>query len=155
MNKLNLIILFLFYFSFNVAKASDINIEVSPSENILLKNADWINAKGSFYPGSTPMNVYSHKTKQELQLFYEDLYIPKASLKSRLPKNCSHLSVASNSFCKSEATEGNHLTVTYISVFALKQKNLIRVRTVFLIGKKQDLSVIVPVQRAPAGKVVN
>ena len=153
MNKLNLIYLVLVLLIIKPAIALEISIEVSPSQNIILESDDWINAKGSFYPGATPMNVYSHKTKQELQLFYEDLYIPKATLQSRLPKNCSHLNSTSNAFCKSESKEENNQTVSYTSVFPLKQKNLVRVRTVFLIGKKQDLSAIMPIQRVPATKV--
>ena len=155
MNKFNLICLILVLLIIKPALASEISIEVSPSQNIILESSDWISANGSFYPGATPMNIYSHKTKQELQLFFEDLYIPKDTLKSRLPKNCSHLNSDSNTFCKSESKEENKQNISYTSVFPLKQKNLVRVRTVFLVGKKQDLSAIIPVQRAPAGKVSN
>lgn len=154
MNKFNLLSLILAFFFFSTASAADFVIEVSQSESISLNDGSWISASGALYPGTTPINVYSHKSKQELQVFFEDLYIPKALLKSRLPKACSNLTESSPSACKSESAEGKNFSVSYTSVFPLKQKNLVRVRTVFLFGKKQDTAAIVPKQRAPAGKVV-
>ena len=152
MSTLNLSALLFMFFYISTSFANDFLIEVSQSQNITLKNDSWVQASGSFYPGDTVVNVYSHKNKQELQVFFEDLYIPKALLQDKLPKSCANLTEKSKSFCKSEKTEGKNVSVTYTSVFPLKQKNLIRVRSVFLIGKKQDLSKIIPVDRSPASK---
>ena len=154
MSTLNLSTVLFIFFYLSASLANNFLVEVSPTENIELSNESWIKANGAFYPGDTVVNVYSHKSKQELQVFYEDLYIPKALLKSQLPANCTNLTETSKSFCKTQKAEGKNISVTYTSVFPLKQKNLIRVRSVFLIGKKQDLSKIIPVSRAPAGKAV-
>jgi hypothetical protein len=140
-SKILLSSVFLFSFS---SYAKNYSVKVSEKNNLQLSSQDWVEAKGSFIPGATPMNIYSHKKKKEHHLFYEDLFIPKAALKDRLPKDCLKLVESFESSCVSEKSSADGTTsVNVTSVFKLSVPDVVKVRTVVVNGKKADVKRIV------------
>lgn len=140
-SKILFSLVFLFSFS---SYAKNYSVKVSEKNNLQLSSQDWVQAKGSFIPGATPMNIYSHKKKKEHHVFYEDLFIPKAALKDRLPKDCLKLAESFETFCISEKpVTGGMTSVNVTSVFKLPVSNVVKVRTVVVNGKKADVQRIV------------
>lgn len=127
--------------SFAYAKTH--NLEVSNTKKFVFDESTWSKGTGSFIPNTTKLNIFSHKKKKEFQVLYEDLFIPKVELKNRLPKECSNL-VAESGFgqltCKYYgSTPKDKHSVQYTTVFKVSKKNIVKVRTVYIIGKKPDV----------------
>jgi hypothetical protein len=158
MNLLKIIsILFMFFMS-SFTFAKDFSVKLSQKHKLVLEKNNWTMASGAFYPGSTAMNIYSHNAKKEHQVFFEDIYIPRIALKDRLPANCLELinSKKAADFCKTESAVSNsNFSVSITSLFKVSKSNVVKVRTVYIHGKKNDVDLLVNKargQRFPASK---
>jgi hypothetical protein len=126
----------------SIAYSKNHNLTISSSQSISLKQTDWVQGSGSFIPNTTPINIFSHKKKKEFQILYEDLYIPRSSLKERLPKECLSLAEfeKDTEACKFLGTASpNSYAINFISINNLSAKNIVKVRTVYIVGKKEDV----------------
>jgi hypothetical protein len=148
----------LFLLSLNVF-AKNFSVQVTPEHEIYLSKSSWVKGSGSFFPGAMPMNVYSHKKQKEYHVFIENLFIPKATLKDRLPKECLHLAdkQPEQIFCQYEpqATEGSY-AVALTSIYKVSKSNVVKASTVYITGKKQDVTKLIAKfsvdKRLPANK---
>lgn len=116
------------------------DLQISENKKLMLNSAEWDKGSGSLYPGTKSVNVFSNIKSKSFQIFYEDSFIPKASAKDRLPKECLSLLKSKGDFCKTSDTAiAGASAVRLTSVFNLPQKNLLKVRSLYVTGNQKEL----------------
>jgi precorrin-3B methylase len=80
--------------------------------------------------------------KQSSQIFFEETYVPIKLAKGRLPKECIHIldeKVRSEDFCKmTKMLSKQNQEVTLISAFKTQKREIIKFKTIVLIGLPKD-----------------
>lgn len=132
-------LLFALTFCFAVmARAHD--LQISEGKKLNLNPSEWEKGSGSLYPGTKPVHVFSNTKSKTFQIFYEDSFIPKVSAKDRLPKECLSILNGKGNFCKSPDTAiPGSRALRLTSVFKVPQKNLLKVRSLYITGSQKEL----------------
>ncbi|MBY0453080.1 MAG: hypothetical protein K2P92_08595 [Bdellovibrionaceae bacterium] len=137
------------FFSFILSGffASAYQLELKPKGFLKLDQKVWTFGQGQLVPNTNPVNLYSHKKNKDEQITYEDLFLPKSVINERLPQECKgklNLEKAATGeiYCKFSTDEKSiqKYSFTVISIFNTSTKDVLRVRSVFFIGQKKNMS---------------
>ncbi len=137
-----------FFFSliFSGIFASAYQLELKPKSYLKLDQKVWAFGQGQLTPNTTHINLYSHKKNKDTQITYEDLFFAQDVINQRLPDNCKNKfdfkQAEKSSTCKfsKDEKEIGKYSFTVISIFKTTTPEVFRVRSVFFIGQKKNLS---------------